>query len=90
MTFVFALYRIAPCYIKGIQNVYFDASNTEETSIPQKVDLHVYVYKKYTSCGVFWVQNVYTISICFFVRYTFCILQGVPNYYYKKYTSCVY
>ena len=39
MTFVFALYRIALCYIKGIQNVYFDASNTEETPIPQKVYL---------------------------------------------------
>ena len=39
MTFVFALYRIALCYIKAIQNVYFDASNTEETPIPQKVYL---------------------------------------------------
>ena len=48
MTFVFALYRIAPCYIKGIQNVYFNAKNTEEnqkTSIPQKVYL-MYMYTK--------------------------------------------
>ena len=60
MTFVFALYRIAPCHIKGIQNAYFDASNTEETSIAQKVYL-MYMYTK-------------SILLVVFSGYKMCIL----------------
>ena len=60
MTSVFALYRIAPCYVKGKQNVYFDASNTEETSIAQKVYL-MYMYTK-------------SILLVVFSGYKMCIL----------------
>ena len=79
---MFAMYiEYSSTLHNGIQNVYFGANNTEEGLSPTKSILCVYMY---TKCILFVVFSGYEICWCiycfFCVRYTFCILQVVPNY----------